>query len=169
MSHAEDALQVLRQAFDRVFAEPPTEEEQGLEELIVVRLGGERLAIRLTALAGIERLDRVVPLPGGPPGFLGLAGLRGRLVPVFDLAGMLGRPAGPFTGWVAVVGRQEPVGWAFDELVGVETVAREAIKPAEAQAAGALVPEAARLGTELVGVLSVEAVMAAVALQEEEI
>ena len=168
MSPADQALQALRQAFDRVFAEPAVTEAHAPEELIVVRLGGRQLALRLTALAGIERVERVVPLPGGPAGLVGLAGLRGRLVPVFDLAATLGLPAAPPTGWVAVVGQQEPVGLAFEGLVGVEAVEKEAIVPAEAHAAGALVPEAVRLGSEMVGVLSIEAIMAAVSPATEE-
>lgn len=168
MSPADQTLQALRQAFDRVFAEPAVTEAHAPEELIVVRLGGRQLALRLTALTGIERVGRVVPLPGAPAGLVGLAGLRGRLVPVFDLAAMLGLPAEPYSGWMAVVGLQEPIGLAFDGLVGVEAVEPAAIVPAEAHAAGAIVPEAVRLGSEMVGVLSVEAIMAAVSPAIEE-
>lgn len=168
MTEATETLRALREAFDRGFAEPAIADETAREEMVVVRVGPERLAFRLAALAGIERLERVVPLPGGPPAFVGLCGLRGRIVPVFGLAALVGVAAEPRSGWIAVVGREDPIALAFDALEGVSEVESAAIVAAEAHRAGEIVPESVRIGPALVGVVRVPAVIAALTPGSEE-
>lgn len=81
----------LRQAFDVSFAAPPATRHDDLVDLLAVTVGHEPLAVPLAAMAGLVT-DRVVtPLPGSPPELVGVAGLRGQLVPVYDLAALLGR------------------------------------------------------------------------------
>jgi len=80
----------LRQLFDRLFIATPHAAALRRECFIGIRAGGDRLALRLSELAGLEKRCRVVPLPGCDPALLGLAGIRRRLVPVYDLAALLG-------------------------------------------------------------------------------
>jgi purine-binding chemotaxis protein CheW len=80
----------LRQAFDASFALPPPPPREDRIDLLAVNAGGERVAVPLVTMAGLVA-DRVVtPLPGSPPELLGVAGLRGHLVPVYDLAQVSG-------------------------------------------------------------------------------
>jgi purine-binding chemotaxis protein CheW len=86
-----DRLDDLRRAFDESFAMPPTPADDDLVDLLAVTAGADRVAVPLAAMAGLVA-DRVVtPLPGSPPDLLGVAGLRGHLVPVYDLARVTGR------------------------------------------------------------------------------
>lgn len=89
----------LRQMFDRLFIAPTRAAAPGCECFIGIRAGGDRLVLRLSELAGIEKRGRVVPLPGGDPALLGLAGIRRRLVPVYDLAALLGCEGGAGSDW----------------------------------------------------------------------
>jgi chemotaxis signal transduction protein len=62
-------------------------------------------------------------VPAELPGLLGLSAVRGHLVPVFDLASLLG--AGSHSQaprWVALHEGKELLGLAFDEFEGTEGV-----------------------------------------------
>lgn len=163
-------LAALRTAFDDAFAAPPPELRDDGVDVVVVRLGDRRVALRLAGLQGLHRAERLVPLPGAPAALRGLAGIHGRLVAVFDLAGLLGAAAGEAAdgAWVALLAGQDGVGLAFDGVVGVRHVAREALLEAEGRAAGPLIGEAIAadeaLGDEpgtTIGVLAADAVRAA--------
>jgi chemotaxis signal transduction protein len=83
----------LRQEFDASFARPAIQAEPPREVLLRLRVGGSLLGVRLSQLAGLHELPRMVALPGSPPGLLGVVGLRGQLVAVHELATRLGLPA----------------------------------------------------------------------------
>lgn len=85
----------LRQAFDAAFAAPPPPSPPPTVALLLVRAGGELLAVKRTELTGFVRGDAIALTPGRSPAFLGLAGLRGGLYPIWSLAVLLGRPAAP--------------------------------------------------------------------------
>jgi purine-binding chemotaxis protein CheW len=52
--------------------------------------GGEHYALPVTEVLEIAEIGQVTPVPGAPPGVLGVRNLRGQVVPVIDLATMLG-------------------------------------------------------------------------------
>lgn len=85
----------LRQAFDAIFAAPPPPPPPPTVALLLVRAGGDLFAVKRAELTGFVRGDAIVQAPGRSPGFLGLAGLRGGLYPIWSLAVLLGRPAAP--------------------------------------------------------------------------
>lgn len=85
-TNAEQRLEELRHAFDNSFALPPPSTEDDLVDLLAVTADGEALAVPLNAMAGLTADRAVTPVPGSPPNLLGVAGLRGHLVPVYDLA-----------------------------------------------------------------------------------
>lgn len=82
----------LRQAFDAAFAVPPPPPDPPTVALLLVRAGGELLAVKRAEMTGFVRGEAIALTPGRSPAFLGLAGLRGGLYPVWSLAGLLGRP-----------------------------------------------------------------------------
>ena len=67
--------------------------ERGIPH-VVVTLGGRRLAVPMAALAAVADLGEVTTLPLTPAWLLGVSNLRGSVVPVVDLATLLGWPPG---------------------------------------------------------------------------
>lgn len=57
-----------------------------------VSLGAETYALPVENVTETATADGLAPLPGSPPSVVGVCNLRGELLPVFDLAGMLGLP-----------------------------------------------------------------------------
>lgn len=103
----------LRRAFDRAFAEPPAMGEALPEvDLLACRIGSEPYAIRLAEVAGLHVDRRVTRLPGGPAAQLGVAGFRGAVLPVYDLASLLGHAAAAGPRWL-VIAAGAPVAFAF--------------------------------------------------------
>lgn len=109
----------LRQAFDRSFALPPSQASQEVEDLLTIRLAGDPYAIRLLDIAGMVAGREVVPVPAVTPDLLGLAGIRGGIVPVFGLATILGYgPAPGSPRWMILCGSEEPIALAFSDFEG---------------------------------------------------
>ncbi len=61
--------------------------------VLAINLGAEVFGISIDRVREITTLDSVTPTPVDQAGFLGLANIRGEIVPVFDLGGVLRRPA----------------------------------------------------------------------------
>src|SRR5579862_1158178 len=68
-------------------------------------------------IAGLSKSSAIVPVPCATPALLGIMGLRGALLPIFDLAELLGyaRPERAAR-WVAVCGGSQPLGLAFAQF-----------------------------------------------------
>ena len=109
----------LRQAFDRTFALPPSGVSPEAEDLLTIRVAGDPYAIRLLDIAEIVTERRVISVPAVTPDLLGLAGIRGGIVPVFGLSSILGY--GPDPGpprWMIICGAEEPIALAFSDFEG---------------------------------------------------
>jgi len=107
----------LRSEFDNSFAAPVRDLDDAGERFLAVRSAGQALALRIADLTRLERQSTVTPLPGERRELLGVAGVQGRLVPVFCLASLLGyeRSVADWR-WLAVAGQSDPVGLALDSL-----------------------------------------------------
>ena len=68
-------------------------DEEETAHVLAIDLGPEVYGIAVDRVREITTLDSVTPTPVEQAGFLGLANIRGEIVPVFDLGGVLGRPA----------------------------------------------------------------------------
>jgi purine-binding chemotaxis protein CheW len=161
----------LRRAFDQSFSAPPAAVAAAREDLLAIRAGGEAYALRLAELAGVAAGRRITPLPTAVAGLRGLVGLRGRLVPVWDLAALLGHPAPEAPRWLALVGGERSLGLAFEGFDGYLRVAREAIAPDPAAPSvhggdsareRALVREVVRLDAAVRPLVHLPAVVAAI-------
>lgn len=108
----------LRREFDATFAAPAEIYSDDWEALLLIRVGERPYALRVRELGGTAAGQRITPVPSSNRALLGLAGIRGTIVPVFDLALLLGEPRSEATRWVAVSSGQEPVALAFAELEG---------------------------------------------------
>jgi purine-binding chemotaxis protein CheW len=112
----------LRLEFDRTFAAPAAAPPATVD-LLAVQVAGEGYALRLAGIAGLFADRRIVPLPGAAAELLGLAGLRGGLVAIYDLGAILGHTRSESPRWVALARGEKTVGLAFDELGGFMRVA----------------------------------------------
>ncbi|MGE0488211.1 MAG: chemotaxis protein CheW [Vulcanimicrobiota bacterium] len=107
----------LRKEFDAAFQRQPEAARAKGEELLVIRVGDQSYALRLAQIEGIVKEKKITPLPGAPRGLLGIAGFRGVLVGVYDLASWLGQSRQIGT-WLALVRTKDGAGLAlaFDSL-----------------------------------------------------
>lgn len=126
-----DRVVRLRDAFDRSFAEARPPDPPAAENLLAIRIGLEPYALRLSEIAGLFADRKIIPLPGGAPALLGIAGFRGAIVPVYDLPELLGHRVDETIRWLAMAAG-EPVAFAFAVLEGHLRVPLDAIVPHEA-------------------------------------
>lgn len=132
-----DRAAALRHAFDRSFAEPPPPAATACEDLLAIRVAGEPYALRLRDITGLLTTRKVVPVPAATPHLLGLAGVRGDLVPVFDLGALLGRGAlAEPPRWLALCGVDDRIALAFAEFEGHLRVPQDALRPQDPRDAG---------------------------------
>jgi chemotaxis signal transduction protein len=117
----------LRQAFDASFAAPAVVAADDREVLLDILVGSTPYAIRVSEIDGLVVDVKVAPLPTSVSGLLGVAGVRGGLVAVYDLRSFVGHgePAS-IPRWM-VISRALPIGLAFDALSGHLRVDRERI------------------------------------------
>jgi purine-binding chemotaxis protein CheW len=155
----DDKAELLRRDFDQAFAAPARRAQAGTEALLAIRVAGEGFALRLSALAGLFADRRIVPLPGTAPELLGIAGLRGGLVAVYDLRALLGFPRGESPRWLALVRGGNLLGIAFDELDGSLQVDPHDVSPATGPAHRGMAREVVRTGGVLRPVLDVASIV----------
>lgn len=116
MTEWHQRVAAMADAFDQAFAAPPPPPPDRLERLIGIRAGETAYVLRLDELAGLAQAPPIVSLPLGRPGLLGLVGLRGRMLAVFDLAVLLGHASAPAPRWLALLAGSEPVAVAFSDI-----------------------------------------------------
>lgn len=111
-------LAELRADFDRSFAEPARRHDVEHAELLAVRAGGRPYALHLSQTSGLYPDRAVTPLPGPLSALLGVAGFGGSIVPVYDLAALLGHPVPDRPRWLVLATGAPPLALAFHELDG---------------------------------------------------
>ncbi|MBX3167227.1 MAG: chemotaxis protein CheW [Candidatus Eremiobacteraeota bacterium] len=112
MSRAEQ----IRRQFDESFRLAPADLREQVRNRLSFQLGSRSLSLPLEQVSEVLRSRTITPLPGSPPELLGLAGLRGNLVPVYRLADLMGISAPPAAGplWILVVPQPQLVGLALE-------------------------------------------------------
>ncbi len=93
----------LAHAFDKSFEQVPDTERSVKENLLVIRLGGQRFGLRCSEISAVIREPKITALPGGLSSLLGLLGHQGRLVPVLCLAHWLELTSLDGPKWLALV------------------------------------------------------------------
>lgn len=153
----------LRDAFDSSFARMPEERAGASEKLLAIRIGGEPHALRLSEIAGVFVDRTITPVPSRSPALLGIAGVRGSVVPVFDLGALVGYAPAARARWIVIAAR-ERVGFAFDAFDGHLATAAGAIM--RAREGTAHVREVVRTGDQLRPIVLLESVIAALGRKE---
>ena len=94
---------------------------------------------RLEDVGEIVRMPSIVHMPLGPPSLLGLANLRGTVLPVVGLRRLLGLPVASLDDAmrVIVIGRSAPVGFVVDRIESLVTLPADRI---EKDGAGSIDP-----------------------------
>jgi len=100
--------------------------------LLVFRAGGESYALPMESVREVECVGRVTPVPGAPGFVRGLVNLRGEILPLLDLAALVGkrreRPAQRLI--VAQAGPADPVvALMVEELNGLAPFNEAEVKP----------------------------------------
>jgi chemotaxis signal transduction protein len=152
----------LRNAFDQAYALPPAfQGPEQVENLIAIRVVRDPYALRISEIYGLSNNRKAVPFPSPIPELLGVAGIRGRLVPVYSLAALLGysQDAGEAR-WIALCGSEEPAGLAFSDFEGYIRVPLAQVYAAEQKdVTRAHVKEVLRLADVVRAVVSVPHVL----------
>jgi len=130
----------LRRDFDRGFAGAPAIASEAKQELLAIRLGSRRLAIRLSEIAGLFADKKITPVPGAATGMLGIAGFRGSILPVYDLQRLLDLSAGEAPRWL-VVAAAAPVAFSFEAFEQQIRVPVDSIKCEQTQARNSFTKE----------------------------
>ncbi|HVK69136.1 MAG TPA: chemotaxis protein CheW, partial [Polyangium sp.] len=159
---AERHVAELRHAFDASFAAPPRNAEQSGELVLAIQAGGQGYAIRLSDIDGVHECRKVVPLPGSPPGLLGITGIRGRLFAVHALGSLLGLPTWhEKPRWLLIAGGAEPVAIGVASIEACLEVSPAHLLPALATKDGEKhIREIVTLAGQARGVLVLESLVA---------
>jgi purine-binding chemotaxis protein CheW len=105
-------------------------------QYLTFQLAGEEYAVQLLQAREILRYEQVTRVPTAPPSIRGVLNLRGRVVPVVDLAVKLGLPDTPVTGRTCIV----IVDVALEDERTVMGVIAEAVSQVVELAAGDIEP-----------------------------
>jgi chemotaxis signal transduction protein len=135
-------LRALREAFDLGFAQAPHALANSPEKLLAIRLNGAGYAVRVAEIGGLHLDRRIMPLPTQIPELIGMAGFRGQITPVYDLAALLGYARQTSPRWLILLRQRETVALAFDAFEAHFAVAPEQIL--RTQQTTSTAPDAAR-------------------------
>lgn len=157
----------LRQAFDRSFAEPPRIEKAATEDFLAIHVAGDPYLLRLASIAGVHADKRVTGLPSRAPDLRGVAGFRGAIVPVYDLAALLRYPRAESPRWIAIAAEAQ-VALAFDSFDGHFRFPREAVASQADAVSREHVHEILRSGDAVRSIIHLPSVIAAIRKQVPE-
>ena len=90
--------------------------------VLMLAAGGQRFALPLAAVREVIDAARLAPVPLTPPALAGVIDLRGRIVPVLDIAILVGLTAAPLNAQIvlaAVDGHDAEVGFRVDDVAGL--------------------------------------------------
>lgn len=124
-------------------------------EHVRVRAGGEDYAVPAGLVREVDELGTISPVPGAPAAVVGVRNVRGRIVPVLELATLLGLARGEPERVVIVEHEAHAAALAVDAVLDVAALPSGAFEPDDraAVAASVLVDGA------LVGILDVAALL----------
>ena len=160
-AHISKRAAELRRDFDRGFADPPVVGSETRQDLLAIRLGARRLAIRLSEIAGLYADKKITPVPGAATGMLGIAGFRGSIVPVYDLQSLLDLSSSEAPRWL-VVAAAAPVAFSFEAFEEQIRVSADSIKCEQTQAKNSFTKEFIQTEGVLRPIIQLSSVLAAV-------
>jgi chemotaxis signal transduction protein len=124
-----------------------------MEDLLAIRLRGEAYALRLAEITGLVTDLNVVPLPSPVAELLGIGGLRGATVAVYDLGTLLGYPRNGAPRWFVLA--DSGIGLAIDRFDGHLRLSRDML----AEGPGAFIHQVARTTDGVLPVVHIPSVL----------
>ena len=160
----------MRRRFDRAFAAAPVDRSEDLDAFLAMRIDGDGYALRVREVAGFAAARKIVPLPSPIAELLGIAGIRGSVVPVFSLAALLGYArADESPRWFVLCAGAEPIALGFRDFDGYLELPRpdvsalgEGGEASDRGAGRAHVRHVVRAPGEMRGVIDVPSVVRAI-------
>jgi chemotaxis signal transduction protein len=125
MQQIADTAAALQREFDRTFAEAVTLNTALFDDLLAIRIRGDPFALRLSEIMSFHADRKIVPVPSPVSELLGLAGVRGSIIPVYDLGALLGYSPSASPRWLVLAGGLKPIGLAFEVFEAHVRVERE--------------------------------------------
>jgi purine-binding chemotaxis protein CheW len=122
-----------------------------------VRIGPEDYALPVESVTEVAELGDVTPVPGAPAGVLGARNLRGQVLPVIDMAAVLGLSSANPDCLVVADHDGRRAGLAVDAVASVEPLPDVSEEAESRHLLGAVLIDAS-----LVGVVDVKSVLDAV-------
>lgn len=160
----EQHLRALRRSFDEAFEKPPAQDDVQQEDLLEVRTATARYLLPVKGLFGLRQTPQVLSVPTAVPAFAGIMRERSQLLPVFDLAALLGGAPSKSARWI-VLPRAAPVALAFDVFEGHRRIPATAFlsRPDGATSPLQLESGAVRVGDTTLAVLNLQAILTRIA------
>jgi chemotaxis signal transduction protein len=150
----------LRRAFDQSFSEPPVGLAGDTESLLAFQAGGHAYAVRLAEISGLFADRTIVRLPSRVSEFLGVAGLRHDVVPLYSLRTLLGHEmGGDPPRWLIIARAAHPVAFAFEQFEGFLQLPPSALLPAKDAATATHLQATIGLGDGMRGVVSISSLL----------
>lgn len=156
---ASDRASALRATFDRSFAAPRNGDTIEEEGFLAIQLGEDAYALRIAEIAGFHADKTITPLPSRIAELRGIAGFRGAMLPVYDLAALLGHPSPDRTRWMVIVAGA-PVALAFDVFGGHFRFPRSRVASHAGSASTGRVHDVVRVEERVYSVIDLSAIIA---------
>ena len=129
----------------------------------VISMGGELFTIDLKSVREVFVVESITPVPGMPSGLVGVANLRGTVIPLLDLRPMFGLDAVAALRYAVVVQHLNwQIGLLVDAVPEIRTIAKDQFLPAPAgtgEGAFPFVSTVVKLEEGLRGVLETSVVL----------
>ncbi|HSW08807.1 chemotaxis protein CheW [Aquabacterium sp.] len=127
-----------------------------MQRVLICRVQDWRCALPLAQVVETMRVQAIRPLAGAPSFVLGVAVLRGQVVPVVDAAHLLGMPSGRAERLVSIRVDERVMALAVSEVIGVRALdpgSLQALPPLLGDSSADLISAIGRLDAELLLVL----------------
>jgi purine-binding chemotaxis protein CheW len=160
-SHISDRADALRRAFVRSFVEVQHFDAAATADFISLRVGGDAYLARLPEIAGLYVDRKVTGVPSRIPELRGVAGFRGAILPVYDLAALLGYPLAASPRWM-LIAAAAPVALAFELYEGHARFAREMVSDGDAAVASRHVRQVVRSAGAVRALVDLASIAAAI-------
>jgi chemotaxis signal transduction protein len=131
-THVSGRAAELRRAFDRSFVEARHFKTATTQDFLSIVVGGDPYALRLGDVAGLHSDKKITALPSRVAELRGIAGFRGSMLPVYDLAALLRYPEASSPRWL-VIAAGAPVALAIDHFDGHFRVPSDSIASHEGE------------------------------------
>lgn len=122
---SEETRAILEERARRLARPHPSQAPVSRRGSVAFSLGGERFAIELPYVLHVDPLGSLTPVPGSPAFVVGVTAWRGQIVPVLELAKLLGLRSPGVTNLsrILVLGQEHPeVGLLADVVEGITHV-----------------------------------------------